>query len=51
MVTSAGPRRLREVEIIVARGMRRLFIVITAGMVAVAPGPAAVRPALLGEGG
>jgi hypothetical protein len=35
----------------VARGMSRLFVVITAGMIAVALGLAAIRPALLGEGG
>ena len=37
-MTSAGPRRVREREIIVARRTRRLFSVITAGMIAVALG-------------
>jgi len=35
----------------VARGMSRLFVVITAGMIAVALDLAVIQPALLGEGG
>jgi hypothetical protein len=44
-VSAAEPHRVPEGEIVMTQGTRRLFIVLSAGMVALALGAGAVRPA------